>query len=73
MASALKFRGIERAARNKARTAEKTWLAGGRAEERAGEKLEGLRAHGFYVFHDVPLPGVGNVDHVALGEKGFSP
>ena len=66
--------GIESAkkfSRDRVRAAEKTWLAGGRAEERVGEELEGLRAHGFYVFHDVALPGVGNVDHVVLGEKGF--
>ena len=54
----------------RARAAEKTWIAGGRAEERVGEELEGLRAHGFYVFHDVPLPGVGNVDHVVLAPPG---
>lgn len=66
--------GIERArkfSRDRARTAEQTWLKGGRAEERVGEELEGLRAHGFYVFHDVALPRVGNVDHVVLGERGF--
>ena len=71
VASTLNFKGIERSARGRARAAEKTWIAGGRAEERVGEELEGLRAHGFYVFHDVPLPGVGNVDHVVLGEGGF--
>ena len=70
-ASLFQLRGAREFARDKARAAEKTWLAGGRAEERVGEELEGLRAHGFYVFHDVPLPLVGNVDHVALGEKGF--
>ncbi|CAA9458762.1 MAG: hypothetical protein AVDCRST_MAG25-448 [uncultured Rubrobacteraceae bacterium] len=66
--------GIERArkfSRDRARTAEQTWLRGGRAEERVGEELEGLRAHGFYIFHDVQLPSVGNVDHVVLGEGGF--
>ena len=66
--------GIERArkfSRDRARTAEQTWLKGGRAEERVGEELEGLGAHGFYIFHDVQLPGVGNVDNVVLGESGF--
>ncbi|MDP9454705.1 MAG: hypothetical protein CYG60_23405 [Actinobacteria bacterium] len=70
-ASLFGMKGAESLARDKARAAEKTWLAGGRAEERVGEELEGLRAHGFYVFHDVPLPTVGNVDHVVLGERGF--
>ena len=70
-ASLFKLEGARKFARDKARAAENTWLAGGRAEERVGEALEGLRAHGFYVFHDVPIPGVGNVDHVVLGERGF--
>lgn len=70
-ASLFKLEGVERHARDRARAAENTWIAGGRAEERVGEELEGLRAHGFYVFHDVAFPGVGNVDHVVLGERGF--
>lgn len=70
-ASLFGLEGAKKFARGKARVAEKTWIAGGRAEERVGEELEGLRAHGFYVFHDVALPGVGNVDHVVLGEGGF--
>ncbi|MDP9424597.1 MAG: NERD domain-containing protein [Actinomycetota bacterium] len=70
-ASLFKLEGVRRHARDRARAAESTWLAGGSAEERVGEELEGLRAHGFYVFHDVSLPGVGNVDHVVLGERGF--
>ena len=70
-ASAFRLKGVERYARDRARAAEETWVAGGRAEERVGEELEALRAHGFYVFHDVPLEGVGNVDHVVLGESGF--
>lgn len=36
-----------------------------------GAALDGLREHGFYIFHDVELPGIGNVDHVALGPHGF--
>ncbi len=30
-----------------------------------------MLGHGFYLLHDVPLAGCGNVDHVVLGEKGF--
>lgn len=70
-ASAIKWRGAEKFAGAKAREAERTWIAGGRAEERVGAELEKLAAHGFYVFHDVALPELGNVDHVVLGEKGF--
>ena len=70
-ASLFGIEGAKKFARGKARAAEKTWLAGGRAEERVGAELEGLRAHGFYIFHDVPLPGVGNVDHVVIGGRGF--
>ena len=70
-ASALKLRGVENLAKGKAREAERTWIAGGKAEERVGAELEELRRHGFYAFHDVPLAPIGNVDHVVLGEKGF--
>ena len=70
-ASLFGLEGAKKFAQEKVQAAEKTWIAGGRAEERVGEELEGLRAHGFYVFHDVALPGVGNVDHVVLGERGF--
>lgn len=34
-------------------------------------ELEKLLGHGFYLFHDVPLAGLGNLDHVVLDEKGF--
>lgn len=68
--SAFKLKGVERFARGKAREAERTWLAG-KAEERVGAELEQLREHGFYLFHDVPLAGIGNVDHAVFGEKGF--
>lgn len=70
-ASLFGIEGARKFAKDRARAAENTWLAGGRAEERVGEELEGLRSHGFYVFHDVQLPGVGNVDHIVLGERGF--
>lgn len=42
----------------------------GRDGERAvGQGLEGFRAAGFFVFHDVPS-GDANVDHVLIGSKG---
>lgn len=42
----------------------------GRDGERAvGQGLEGFRAAGFFVFHDVPS-GDANVDHVLIGPKG---
>ncbi|MGI9050039.1 MAG: nuclease-related domain-containing protein [Rubrobacteraceae bacterium] len=70
-AGAFKLKGVERFAREKVREAERSWVAGGRAEEQVGVALEQLREHGFYLFHDVSLPGIGNVDHVVLGPPGF--
>ncbi len=70
-ASAIKWRGAENFARDKAREAERTWIAGGRAGGKVGTELENLATHGFYAFHDVALPELGNVDHVVLGERGF--
>lgn len=70
-AQAVGWKGGEKHARGKVRDAERTWIAGGTAEEKVGMKLEELREHGFYVFHDVQLAQVGNVDHVALGPHGF--
>ena len=70
-AGAFKLKGVERFAREKVREAERSWVAGGKAEEQVGAVLEQLREHGFYLFHDVALPGIGNVDHVALGPQGF--
>ncbi len=70
-ASLIKLKRVERHAQEKVRAAERTWISGGRAEEAVGVELEKLRAHGYYVFHDLPLPGLGNVDHVVLGETGF--
>ena len=70
-ASAFGTKSVERHARQKAQEAERTWLAGERVEELAGAELKKLLGHGFYLFHDVPLAGCGNVDHVVLGEKGF--
>lgn len=71
LAFAVKWKAGERWACAKRREAERTWIKGGEAERWVGEELEGLREHGFYVFHDVRLPEIGNVDHVALGPQGF--
>ncbi len=46
-------------------------MARGRVEERVGVILEKLRERGFSLLHDLPLMGVGNVDHVVLGEREF--
>lgn len=70
-AGAFKLKGIERFARKKVNEAERSWVTGGKAEEQVGVALEELRQHGFYLFHDVALPGIGNVDHVALGPQDF--
>lgn len=70
-ASILGLKGAKRFARKKARSAEQTWTTGGMAEEKVGVALETLREHGFYLFHDIELPGLGNVDHAALGLHGF--
>jgi len=70
-AFAINWKDAEKYAKSKRRDAERTWIAGGRGEEKVGAELEGLREHGFYIFHDVQLPGLGNVDHVALGPCGF--
>ena len=70
-ASLFGLKSVERHAQEKVRAAERTWISGGRAEGAVGAELEKLRAHGCYVFHDLPLPGLGNVDHVVLGETGF--
>ncbi len=70
-ASLFGLKRVERHAQEKVRAAERTWISGGRAEEAVGAELGKLRAHGYYVFHDLPLPGLGNVDHVVLGETGF--
>ncbi len=48
-------------------------MAGGRQGQGrgSGPEVEKLREHGFYAFHDIPLPGLGNADHIVLGERGF--
>jgi hypothetical protein len=70
-AGALGLKGVEKRAREQERAVQKTWVAGGEGEVRVGRELDGLTGHGFYVFHDVRLPRVGNVDHVALGPQGI--
>ncbi|CUU10563.1 Nuclease-related domain-containing protein [Armatimonadetes bacterium GBS] len=49
---------------------ERIFHIGARGEERVGEALETLRQHGWHIFHDIALPTVGNIDHVAVGTKG---
>lgn len=70
-AGAVGWKGAEAHAQERIRAAERTWIAGGTAEEKVGAVLDELVTHGFYVFHDVALPKVGNVDHVVLGPRGF--
>lgn len=70
-ASVFRFGGVELRAKKEIRDARRRWVAGGEAEREVGVALDGLCEHGFYVFHDVVLPGIGNVDHVALGPHGF--
>ncbi len=70
-ASAFGLRSVEHFARGKAGEAERTWTAGGKAEQDVGAALDGICEHGYYLFHDVKLPDFGNVDHVALGPGGF--
>ncbi|MEW6638161.1 MAG: nuclease-related domain-containing protein [Actinomycetota bacterium] len=70
-ATALGAPPAERLARDKAREAGRTWVTGGRVEREVGAALDGLAECGYYLFHDLALPGGGNVDHVALGPQGF--
>src|SRR3712207_8435152 len=65
-AEAVGLKGVEKHAKRQERLARKTWIAGGEAEVLVGRELSTLAEHGFYVFHDVQLPRVGNVDHVVL-------
>lgn len=67
----LGFEKAERFARERVKKAERSWIPGGKAEEKVGVALERHRSHDFYIFHDVALPGLGNVDHVVLGSRGF--
>lgn len=71
LSQAVGWRGAQKKAREKALNAKNTWLKGGRAEVCVGVELEELQGHGVYIFHDVQLPGMGNIDHVALDPHGF--
>lgn len=71
LAEAAGLESARKHAKGRADEAQRTWLKGGRAEREVAKALDGLREHGFYLFHDVALEGVGNVDHVALGPHGF--
>jgi Nuclease-related domain len=44
-------------------------LRGSRAEEKVGEILDALAAHGWLTVHDVST-GRGNIDHIAIGPGG---
>lgn len=70
-AAVFRLGGVETRAGREVREARRRWVAGGEAEREVGAALDGLREHGFYIFHDVELSGIGNVDHVALGPHGF--
>ncbi|MGW6914855.1 nuclease-related domain-containing protein [Kitasatospora sp. NPDC054939] len=39
-------------------------------EKLVGALLDGLRAHGWYVLHAVPLPSGADIDHVVIGPPG---
>ncbi|MCX7926024.1 MAG: NERD domain-containing protein [Fimbriimonadales bacterium] len=43
---------------------------GAQGEEWVGAALDTLQAKGWYVFHDLPMPAVGNVDHLVIGPPG---
>lgn len=70
-AGAIGLEGGAKQAKRQERRAQRTWIAGGEAEVEVGRELFRLAEHGYYVFHDVGLPRVGNVDHVALGPQGI--
>ncbi|WP_411101893.1 nuclease-related domain-containing protein [Streptomyces sp. cmx-4-9] len=40
------------------------------AQQRMGDALDALEAHGWRVLHCVPLPGLGRIDHLLLGPAG---
>lgn len=71
LTQAVGLKEAHKSARDKALNAQRTWLKGGRAEKQVGTELERLREHGFYTFHDVEIPELGNVDHAAFGPRGF--
>lgn len=50
--------------------AESRWRAGSAAERAVGETLNELRREGWFVLHDIPQRGEGNVDHLVSGPGG---
>jgi len=46
------------------------WRLGFRGERFVGEQINQLMLHGCRVFHDVPLDGKGNIDHVVVAPSG---
>lgn len=40
-------------------------------ERVVGEELNGLTAHGYHVFHDLPLSETWNIDHIIVGPSGI--
>jgi hypothetical protein len=46
------------------------WRKGANAEIAVGRELEGLRADGYSVLHDIMFGGEGNVDHLVCGPNG---
>jgi hypothetical protein len=47
-----------------------SWAQGAEGEEVVGKILEGLRAEGWQVIHDVSF-GRGNIDHIVVGPGGI--
>jgi hypothetical protein len=43
---------------------------GASGEEQVGRALESLRSKGWVILHDLPLPTVGNIDHLIIGPPG---
>lgn len=46
------------------------WLLGYRGERAVGEYLNQLMLHGCHVFHDFPLNGKANLDHIVVASSG---
>jgi Nuclease-related domain len=46
------------------------WFLGFRGERAVGEHLNQLLLHGCRVFHDFPLKGKGNLDHIVVARSG---
>ena len=46
------------------------WLSGALAEERVGERLDGLQSEGWHVVHNLKKDFGGNIDHLVWSERG---